>query len=159
LSLTTEPTNHGNHCYDLLLEAVKQATGIADLELESNATIRIRYNSAVIMFRVYDDGSYALIDSPLLHEIEESDLLLRVLNELNAKQKLVSFYLDGSTVFAEAGICIAPFVAAHVIDAFARFCDAINGVEQMLQLNFGGNKMFSDLKNFDDALNHQESAH
>ena len=122
----------------LLLEAIRAITGATDLELDGNGEVTIRYGSAMVSVRQYADRPYALIYSRLLKNVELSDQLFRTINDLNARETLIRFFINGTSVFAVADICIAPFVAEHVKTGFTLFCHVVDGVDRLLQGDFSG---------------------
>ena len=127
----------------LLLEAIRATTGTTDLELDEAGEVTIRYGSAIVSVRRYPDRPYALMYSGLLKNVDLSDQLFRTINDLNARETLIRFFVDGTSVFAVADICIAPFVAEHVKTALTHFCLVVDGVDQVLQADFGGATAFA----------------
>ena len=128
----------------LLLEAIRATTGATELELDDDGDVTIRYGSAIVSVRLYADRPYALMYSGLLKNVELSDQLFRTINDLNARETLNRFFVDGTSVFAVADICIAPFVAEHVKTGLTHFCLVVDGVDQVLQSNFGGVTAFAN---------------
>ena len=126
----------------LLLEAIRATTGATDLELD-DGEVTIRYGSAIVSVRQYPDRPYALMYSGLLKNVELSDQLFRTINDLNARETLIRFFVDGTSVFAVADICITPFVAEHVKTGLTHFCLVVDGVDQVLQADFGGITAFA----------------
>jgi len=122
----------------LLLKAIREITGATDLELDDDGEATIRYGSAIVSVRQYAERPYAMIYSGLLKNVELSDQLFRTINDLNARETLIRFFVEGTSVFAVADICIAPFVAEHVKAGLTHFCVVVDGVDQALQADFGG---------------------
>ena len=127
----------------LLLEAIRETTGATDLELDGDGEVTIRYGSAVVSVRPYADRPYALVYSALLRNVEPNDQLLRTINDLNARERLVRWFVSGTSVFAVVEICLAPFVSDHVKTGFTHFCQVVDGVDQVLQADFGGATAFA----------------
>jgi hypothetical protein len=129
----------------LLLDAIKAATGASDLALDDDGEVTIRYGSAMVSVRPYADRPYALVYSGLLKNVEPGDQLLRTINDLNARETLVRFFVSGTSVFAVAEICVSPFVAEHVRTGFKLFCHIVDGVDRLLQADFRGETAFADM--------------
>ena len=127
----------------LLLDAIRETTGATDLDLDGDGEVTIRFGSALVSVRPYADRPYALVYSSLLRNVEPSDQLLRTINDLNARERLVRWFVSGTTVFAVAEICLAPFVSEHVKTGFTLFCHVVDGVDQALQADFGGETAFA----------------
>ena len=127
----------------LLLEAIRETTGATDLELDGDDEVTLRFGSALVSVRPYSDRPYALVYSALLRNVEPNDQLLRTINDLNALERLVRWFVSGTSVFAVAEICLAPFVPEHVKTGFTHFCQVVDGVDQILQVDFGGDAAFS----------------
>ena len=129
----------------LLLEAIRETTGATDLELDSDDEVTIRFGSSLVSVRPYADRPYALVYSTLLRNVELNDQLLRTINDLNARERLVRWFVSGASVFAVAEICLAPFVPEHVKTGFTHFCHVVDGVDQVLQADFGGETAFTHM--------------
>ena len=127
----------------LLLEAIRETTGATDLELDGDGEVTIRFGSALVSIRPYADRPYALVYSALLRNVEPSDQLLRTINDLNTRERLVRWFVSGTSVFAVAEVCVAPFVPEHVKTGFTLFCHVVDGVDQVLQADFGGETAFA----------------
>jgi hypothetical protein len=129
----------------LLLEAIRETTGATDLELDGDHEVSIRFGSSLVSVRPYADRPYALVYSALLRNVEPNDQLLRTVNDLNTRERLVRWFMSGTSVFAVAEICLAPFVPAHVKTGFTHFCHVVDGVDQVLQADFGGETAFAHM--------------
>ncbi len=130
---------------ELLLEALKSTTGYSELEYDDDGDIGVRCGSAVIFVRLTNDPPYVRIHSHLLRGVEESEGLLARLNDMNANETQMHFIYRNDTVFAVADISAAPFVAAHVTQAFDRFCAIADGIDGLLQADFGGETAFAEV--------------
>lgn len=130
---------------ELLLETLKSTTGISELEYDDDGDIGVRCGSAVIFVRLTNDPSYVRIHSHLLRGVEESEGLLARLNDMNANETQMHFIYRNDTVFAVADISAAPFVATHVTQAFDHFCAIADGIDGLLQADFGGETAFAEV--------------
>ena len=129
----------------LLLEAIRETTGATDLELDGDHEVSIRFGSSLVSVRPYADRPYALVYSALLRNVEPNDQLLRTVNDLNTRERLVRWFVSGTSVFAVAEICLAPFVPEHVKTGLTHFCHVVDGVDQVLQADFGGETAFAHM--------------
>ena len=77
---------------------------------------------------------------------DDQNLILAVehrqLNSPNASAGLVRFSVHDGVIFAEADVAAEPIVAKHIDLALRRFCGATDGVDVMLQREFGGRTAF-----------------
>jgi hypothetical protein len=74
------------------------------------------------------------------------------LNEINATlDHLHSFVRDG-VIVALSSVPASPFVAEHVTRGVAEFCEIADGMDGLLQTEFGGQTTFAD--SMPSALKH-----
>ncbi len=128
-----------------LLAAIREITGFGDLEFDNDGDICLPRGSQVIFVRRIGTTPFARIWSPLVREVEETPELLAQLNSLNTNAGLVRFCVHDGVVLAEADVAAEPTVARHVDLALRRFCDATDGVDAILQREFGGRTAFIEL--------------
>jgi hypothetical protein len=98
----------------------------------------------VIFVRRLGTTPFVRIWSPLVRGVDATTDLLARLNSLNATSGLVRFSVHDGAVFAEADAAAEPIVAKHVDLALRRFCGAMDGVDEMLQREFGGRTAFNE---------------
>jgi len=122
----------------LLLSTLKETTGISDLEYDGDGDIGIRYGRALTFVRLIDDPLYVRIFSPILRDVEESPDIFARLNDFNASVTLMRFFFQNGVIYGIADISVAPFVRAHVVQAFVLFGYIIDGMDNLLQEEFGG---------------------
>ena len=125
-----------------LLAAIREITGIGDLEFDNDDDICLPRGSQVVFVRRLGATPFVRIWSPLVRGVGETSDLLGQLNSLNASAGLVRFSVHDGVIFAEADVAAEPIVAKHVDLALRRFCDATDGVDVMLQREFGGRTAF-----------------
>jgi hypothetical protein len=130
----------------LLLETLKSTTGIADLDYDDDGDIGVRCGSAVVFVRLTNDSPFVRIHSHLLRGVEESEGLLARLNDMNANEIVMHFIYRNDTVYAVADVCAAPFVADHVALVFDHFCAIADGIDGLLQVDFGGETAFAEVE-------------
>ena len=125
-----------------LLAAIREATGLGDLEFDTDGDICLPRGSQVVFVRRLGATPFVRIWSPLVRGVDETPELLAQLNSLNASAGLARFSVLDGVVFAEADVAAEPIVAKHVDLALRRFCGATDGVDAMLQCEFGGRNAF-----------------
>ena len=128
----------------LLLATLKQTTGIGDLDFDDDGDVGIRSGSALALVRLLDNPPHVRIFSPILRNVERTDGVLARLNEVNAGETLMRFTFRNGSIFGEANISAAPFVSAHVAQAFVHFCAVADGMGSLLQNEFGGRTSFGE---------------
>ena len=125
-----------------LLAAIREITGFGDLEFDNDGDICLPRGSQVVFVRRLGATPFVRIWSPLVRGVDETSELLAQLNSLNASAGLVRFSVHDGVVFAEADVAAEPIVAKQVDLALRRFCGATDGVDAMLQREFGGRTAF-----------------
>ena len=127
-----------------LMDTLKELTGLADLTIDADGDIVIGYGSAHVFVRLVDNPPHVRIYSRLLSEVEESHEIFARLNDINANEIFVrSVFLNGS-ILATVDILAAPFVSAHVTEACVHFCTIADGMDGLLQEEFGGQTAFPE---------------
>ena len=125
-----------------LLAAIREVTGFGDLEFDNDGDICLPRGSQVVFVRRLGTTPFVRIWSPLVRGVDETSDVLGQLNSLNASAGLVRFSVHDGVIFAEADVAAEPIVAKHVDLALRRFCGATDGVDVMLQREFGGQTAF-----------------
>lgn len=128
----------------VLLDALTKVTGLKHLKFDGDGDIAIPYGSALTFVRLINEPPYVYIYSPILRAVEESPDIFARLNDMNARETLMRFLLRNETVYATAAICASPFVSEHLTQAFMHFCAVSDGVDSLLQAEFGGKIAFSE---------------
>jgi len=125
-----------------LLATLQETTGISDLDYDNDGDIGIRYGSAVAFVRLIGDPKHIRIYSPILRDVEECPGIFARLNDINANETLMHFYLQNGVVYGVSDISAVPYVPFHVIQALAHFCEIADGTDSLLQAEFGGRTAF-----------------
>jgi len=125
-----------------LLTTLKAETGICKLDYDSDGDIGIRYGSAIAFVRLIGDPPHIRIYSPILRDVEESPGIFARLNDINANETLMRFYYKNGVVYGASDISAAPYVNAHVVQTLAHFCVIADGMDSLLQAEFGGRTAF-----------------
>jgi hypothetical protein len=128
----------------LLLATLKEQTALHDLMYDGDGDISLQYGSAVVFVRLVGDMPFVRCYSRVLEDIEPCEGILAHLNDLNASEPMVHFVCRGDAIFALADTCAAPFVADHVSQALEHFCAIVDGMDSLLQAQFGGKTAFPE---------------
>ena len=128
----------------LLLKAVRERTDLADLNFDGDGDITLRYGSVAVSLRLVDQDRYVRILSLLVLGIHESPELLSRLNEINVNLRHSHLYLREDTVLAVSSLPVIPFVAEHVVEGLEEFCQMADGMDNLLQGEFGGRTSYTD---------------
>ncbi|MFZ4538960.1 T3SS (YopN, CesT) and YbjN peptide-binding chaperone 1 [Propionivibrio sp.] len=125
-----------------LLATLEETTGINDLEFDGDGDIGISFNSALIYVRLLEDQPYVRIFSAILRDVEEHPGIYARLNDINANETLMRFVFRNGAIFGLADISSAPFVGAHITQAFVHFSTIADAMGPLLQEEFGGQTAF-----------------
>ena len=128
----------------LVLKAIREGSGNADLELDEDGDIALRFGSAAVFVRVLDDPLGVRMFSPLLEDVEADDRLLDRLNELNAEMRFARFFVVEGRVIVAMETFVAPFVAEHVTRACLQLGSLADRIGGEVQKEFGGRRAFEE---------------
>lgn len=78
----------------------------------------------------------------LLAEVEESPELLVRLNEINRRSAICTSFFTSRAFMRSRSLPAAPFVSDHLIHALDYFCQITDGMDTLLQTDFGGRTAF-----------------
>ncbi len=124
--------------------ALRGETGLPGLEFDEDDTISLRRGSAAILVRMIFFPPYCVrLMSPLLHDCRESAELTARLNQMNADAHLMRFFTINHTVYAVADISADPLAPDQVRTMLDYFSSIANGVDTLLQKDFGGSTAHS----------------
>ena len=126
----------------MLLATLKETTGISDLDFDGDGDIGIRAGSALTFVRLIGDPPYVRIYSPILRDVEESAGICGRLNDINLSETLMRFMFRNGLIYSVADVSAAPFVSAHVAQAFVHVCAIAGGMDSLLQEECGGRTAF-----------------
>ena len=140
----TSPDDTMEKLATLLLNTLKEETGISELDYDKDGDIGIGYGSAVVFIRLIGPPAYIHIYSPILREVDECPDLYARLNEINSNETLMRFYYKNGVIYAATNISAVPYESAHVLQAYAHFCVIADGMDSLLQAEFGGKIMFAE---------------
>ena len=128
----------------LLLATLQAETSIADLDFDADGDVSIRYGSVLVWIRVTGEPPQVRLLAALLRDVEESPELLARLNGLNAAVGRTLFFADQDCVFATMHVPAAPYIADHVVQGLKEFCRLTDGIDELLQFEFGGRTAFDE---------------
>jgi hypothetical protein len=131
---------------DLVLKAVRKASGNADLEFTEDGDIPLRFGSAAVRVRVLDDPLCLRVFSAILENAEVNDRLVNRVDKLNSEVRFVRFFVLDGIVFAATEMFTSPFVAEHVASACLQLGSLADEYGQVLQKEFGGRTAFDDAR-------------
>ncbi len=128
----------------LLLATIRELTGIADLDFDNDGDISIRYGSVAAFIRLMASPSHVRICSPLLTKVDDTPELLAHLNEINSGSNYLRYFVRDGVIFAVADVPAAPYVSDHVTHAMQDFCQITDGLNSLLQAEYGGQALFME---------------
>ena len=129
---------------DLVLKAVRKASGNADLEFAEDGDLPLRFGSAAVRVRVLDDPPCLRVFSAILENVEVNDRLVNRVDKLNSEVRFVRFFVLDGTVFAATEMFTSPFVAEHVASAYLQLGSLADEYGRVLQKEFGGQRAFEE---------------
>jgi hypothetical protein len=131
----------------LLLEAIRKASGIPDLEFsDENNLLPLRFGTAMVLVRVHREPFCVGIISPILANVEVNDVLVDRLNDINAKVRFARLFVTEGTVYAAVEVSASPFVADHVVRACELLGRLADDLDESLQEQFGGRTAFGEFR-------------
>lgn len=140
-----QPGDNLESLADALLTTLKEETGISMLDYDSDGDIGIRYGSAAVFVRLIGEPSCIRIYSPILRNVEETPVIFSRLNDFNANTTQIRFFYQNGLIYGASDIAAVPYVNEHVIQTFIHFCEMVDGMDSLLQAEFGGVTGFVEL--------------
>ena len=98
-------TTSGLPCWN----SYASVTGKADLSLDPDGDIEIRYGTGIVFVRVFGDPPVVPVSSPILGKLPRRGVL-EALNDLNMRSTFIKWLLVGDTVIAAIELFGRPFV-------------------------------------------------
>ncbi len=134
--VTIDPVVRIKQCVQ---DAIREETGLSDLEFDKDGEISLRYDSAAILIELIFRPPYLVrFISPLLRDVRETSELASRLNQMNADGDLMRFYTRNQTVVAVADIPADPVSLDQIRRMIGYFSSTVDGVNSLLQKDFGG---------------------
>ena len=129
---------------ELVLKAIRDASGNADLELDADGDVPVRFGSASVYVRVFGKPLGVGVFSAVLRDVKIDDALVGRLNALNSELLYARLFARDGTVLATSEVFAAPFVPEHV----TRVCEQVGSLADelggTLQREFGGRRAFEE---------------
>jgi hypothetical protein len=125
-----------------LLTVLREVTDLPNLEYDEDGDIAIRFGSALVYARITEEPLLIRLYTPILSGIEIGEALLMRLNDINAHLNFARFVYRNGTVFGLVDAAAIPFVADHIAEGFTQLCSVADGIDDLLQAEFGGQTAF-----------------
>ncbi|MBK5966659.1 hypothetical protein CCR95_21920 [Thiocystis minor] len=125
-----------------LLATLRETMSIPELEFDQDGDIGVRFGSVAVFVCLIGNPPSVHIHARLLVDVEETSELVSRLNDLNADTRFLHFFLDNGAVHAAADVPAEPFIGVHVSSVFLYFCQIADGIDSLLQAEFGGSTTF-----------------
>ncbi len=134
---TAKPTSSKN-LSAVLLAAMCQITGIADLEVDEDGDVPVCYGSIVTFTSLAADGLHARIRAPLAVDVTPSSEMLVRINEVNSSIRYLRVAYGGTAIIAVAEVPLVPFVQEHFAAVFEEVCRVGDALSDLLCAEFAG---------------------
>ena len=146
LGIKREVQHGGNDSQKIatcLLAVLRKITRIQDLDFDDDGDIAVRYGSVSIFIRIVGNPGYARFYAPLVRDVTETPQLHARLNELNAALGHMHFFVREGTIFAISDVPASPLQYDHIATALHHFSDIADGMDDLLEAEFGGQSIQS----------------
>lgn len=121
-----------------LLAVVREFTAVGELDYDDDRDIQFGYGSTFIYACLAGKPLKVRVRAILVTEVEESMAMLQRLNELNANLGSMHLLFVRGSVQAVCETPAWPFVPEQVQHALLDFCEICDGLDELLQAEFGG---------------------
>ncbi|WP_295407330.1 YbjN domain-containing protein [uncultured Thiocystis sp.] len=148
----TPPTEEVVPLPQQLLATLREAMDIPELEFDQDGDIGVRFGSVAVFVSLIGAPPSVRISARVLADVETTPELASRLNDLNADTWFLHFFLHDGAVYAAADLPAVPFIGEHVASVFVYFCQVADGIDSLLQAEFGGRTAF--LESSPSALKH-----
>ncbi len=122
----------------LLLETIKDVTGLTDIKPDQDGDIGAGCGSAVTYIRAIDDGKGVHLFSTVVYDLSESEQLTERLNAINANTTDMQFTFISEAIYAELKIPTDPYDSQQVARTFKKFGEVADSMGILLKSKFGG---------------------
>lgn len=122
----------------LLLETIKDATGLTDLKPDQDGDIGVGCGSAVTYIRAIDDGKRVHLFSTVVYDLTESTQLIEHLNAINSNTTDMQFTFISEAIYAELKVDTNPYDSKQVAKTFKRFGEIADSMGILFKSEFGG---------------------
>lgn len=121
----------------LLLDALREATGVDTLDFDEDRDVGLRYATLPVLVRLVDRPPRVRIHAVVLDDVAPDLELLERLNAMNREAGGIRWIASGRRVVAVVEIPAAPVVAAHVAQALHGFCETVEAIARGMRMEFG----------------------
>lgn len=129
---------------ELLLDTMREATGLAGLEYDEDGDIQVGHGNAALFVSIGERMSYVRIHALLLDGVEERPGLYERLNELNAHSTMLRFAYRNEVLSAIADIDVEHHFSKKQVAQVFHYCARVaDDMSASLQAEFGGNASFT----------------
>lgn len=122
----------------LLLDTLKESTGISDLSYDEDGDIGILYGSALTFIRLVNEAQRIRFFSIILTDVDDDVDIYKHINDINADEELIRFFYKEEAIFGILDVFAEPYVGEHVEQAFEYFSTTVDRIGIQLQKTFGG---------------------
>jgi hypothetical protein len=121
-----------------LLTTIRETMGLKDLKFGKDGDIGFGYGGVVVYVRLAGDPPYVRMHAWLRTHFDQTTDFLSRLTEINSGIRYGRFLSHDGTVYAVADVHAEPFVSAHLAAVLRYFCRIADGIDCLLQAEFGG---------------------
>ena len=122
----------------VLLETIKDVTGLTNLEPDQDGDIGVGCGSAVTYLRAIDDGKRVHLFSTLVYDLSESTPLIERLNAINVNTINMQFTFISEAIYAELKVPTNPYDSEQVAKSFIQFGEIADSMGILFKTEFGG---------------------
>lgn len=127
-----------------LLATVREATALGSLEYDDDGDIQVLYGSTVALVSLVGRPLRVRMRAFMVTDVDGSPELLERLNELNVGVGSMHFLFHRGAIQALCVIPAWPFVPKHVETGLDEMCQVCDGLDDLLQAEFGGKLLVGD---------------
>jgi hypothetical protein len=136
----------------LLLETIKDVTGLTDIKPDQDGDIGVGCGSAVTYIRAIDDGKGIHLFSTVVYDLSESEQLIERLNAINANTTDMQFTFISEAIYAELKVPTDPYDSKQVAKTFKQFGEVADSMGILFKSEFGGETVIA--KTMQTVLRH-----
>ncbi len=132
--LEAEPQNIST----VLLETIKDVTGLADIQPGQDGDIGVGCGCAVTYLRAIDDGKRVHLFSTVVYDLAETTQLIERLNAINANTTDMQFTFISEAIYAELKVATDPYDSKQIAKTLKKFGEVGDAMGILFQSEFGG---------------------
>ena len=127
-----------------LLKTVRETTGLGSLEYDDDRDIGFVYGRVGVLISLVGDPVRVRLRALMVTDLEGAPALLERLNDFNAGLGSMHLFFHRGAVRAASDVPAWPFVPEHVENALEEFCQICDGLNDLLQAEFGGDSLVNE---------------